>query len=615
MPTQFSSSRSYSGEFNLLSYQNTKTPKDFGHIEITMGDVGHDREQSALFVNPNGDGETTPLLQDQNKAAIPAEQSETESEEEEQTIIVAEVSGVKLWLILISGWLGVFLGAVDVSEIFPIDLYQNNADPSLKASIIATLSAPISSDFKSLSLMSWLATAYLIANAACQPISGRLTDIFGRGPGLIFSNVFFAAGNLICGLAQNEHVMIFGRVVAGIGGGGLMAIATFLCTDLVPLRKRGVFQGIGNIAYGSGAMLGGVFGGLINDYSSWGWRLAFLVQVPPVLVSACLVAYLVRIPPKVSQKSYLARIDFVGAFLIIVFLVLLLLGLNAGGNSVPWVHPLPLTTIPLSVVAGIVFVVWESRAAQPIIPVRLFVDRTVFTACMTNLFSTMANMMSLFYVPLYLQVRGSSATEAGLVILFASIGISLGSMGSGFIMKTTGRYIGLGILSLLFQLAHVIILIPADETTPKWELMLSFAFLGTGYGAMLTITLLACLAAVDHAQQAVITSATYAFRSVGGTVGITVASAVYQNVLRTRLWDTFGHLAGAAEEINRIRDDLNELKHLPPGWSKDVVVSVFVEAFRGVWLTILGLVVVGLVCVSLMKQHVLHTTLARSERS
>lgn len=368
-----------------------------------------------------GSDETTPLLGNQNKSTVSPDEPPPESNNDEQTIIVEEVKGFKLWLILFTCWIGVFLGAID-------------------STIIATLSAPISSEFRSLSVLSWLATAYLISNAACQPISGRLTDIFGRGPGLVFSNIFFAAGNLICGLARDENVMIFGRVIAGIGGGGLMSISTFLGTDLVPLRNRGVIQGIGNICYGSGAMLGGVFGGLVNDNSSWGWRLAFLVQVPPVLVSACLVAYLVRVPPKVSEKSYLARIDFTGAFSLIVFLVLLLLGLNAGGNLVPWISPLPLTTLPLSLVAFVAFIIWESRAKQPVIPVRLLVDRTVFTACMTNLLCCMTNMMALFYVPIYLQSRGYSATDSGLVILFAPIGICICSVGSGLIMKKTGLY-------------------------------------------------------------------------------------------------------------------------------------------------------------------------------
>jgi MFS family permease len=107
-------------------------------------------------------------------------------------------------------------------------------------------------------LISWLASAYLIANAALQPLSGRLTDIFGRRSGLVASNILFLAGNLICGIAQKQWIMILGRVVAGMGGGGLMAISTFVGSDLVPLRKRGLIQGFGNVCYGLGAGIGGV---------------------------------------------------------------------------------------------------------------------------------------------------------------------------------------------------------------------------------------------------------------------------------------------------------------------------------------------------------------------
>lgn len=530
--------------------------------------------------------ETTPLLNGQSNSA-------QQQPDEEQTVLASDVSGARLWIILASAYVGVFLGAIDTT-------------------IIATLSAPISSEFKSLSLLSWLAAGYLIANAACQPISGRLTDIFGRGPGLVFSNIFFAAGNLICGLAQSSGMMIFGRVVAGIGGGGLMSISTFLASDLVPLRKRGVIQGVGNICFGLGSMLGGVFGGFVNDNSAMGWRLAFLVQVPVVVVSGLLVFFLVKVPPKISNKSYLSRIDFVGAFLTMSFLVVLLLGLNAGGNMVAWTDPLVLTTLPLSLVLLIGFVIWEDRNAQPIIPVRLLIHRTVFTACVTNLVCTMANTTLIFYVPMYLQVLGYSPTQSGLRILFGSLGVSFSSIGCGLIMKKTGRYLALGICVLISFVAGTAIISTLDANSPSWVPFPAFILTGAGYGGMLTVTLLACIAAVDHSQQAVITSSTYAFRSVGATLGITIASVVYQNILKARLWERFGSEPGAAGEIGRIRDDLDELKHLPAGW-KDGVISSFMEAFRGVWLTTLGLAIVGLVCVSLMKQHKLHTNLARRE--
>lgn len=557
-----------------------------------------DPRQAPALTHARSD-ETTPLLDGRSSENVSNGsdsqqlQNSSTAQDQEQTVLVSDISSARLWVILASAFVGVFLGAIDTT-------------------IIATLSAPISSEFKSLSLLSWLAAAYLIANAACQPISGRLTDIFGRGPGLVFSNVFFAAGNLICGLAQSSTVMILGRVVAGIGGGGLMSISTFLASDLVPLRKRGVVQGFGNICFGSGAMLGGVFGGFVNDNSSMGWRLAFLVQVPIVAISGLLVYFLVKVPPKMSNKSYLSRIDFVGAFLTMSFLVVLLLGLNAGGNLVAWTDPLVLTTLPLSLVLLISFVVWESRNAQPIIPVRLLIHRTVLTACITNLVCTMANTTLIFYVPMYLQVLGYSPTQSGLRILFGSLGVSISSIGCGLIMKKTGRYLALGICVLISFVAGTAFISTLDANSPSWVPFPAFILTGAGYGGMLTVTLLACIAAVDHSQQAVITSATYAFRSVGATLGITISSVVFQNILKVRLWDRFGLEPGAAKEIKSIRDDLNELKHLPAGWREGVITS-FMEAFRGVWLTTLGLAIVGLVCVSLMKQHKLHSNLARRD--
>ena len=223
-----------------------------------MALTGHDHAGGPSF-------ETTPLLGNNSTKIIPNDASNHEetianagdNRPENDVPLAEEPSTGKLLLVMGSIWFGTFLAALD-------------------STIVATLSAPISASFSSLSLLSWLASAYFIANAALQPISGRLTDILSRRTGLLFSNVFFAAGNLICGLATSESVMILGRVVAGMGGGGLNAISTFVASDLIPLRRRGVWQGFGNISFGLGASLGGVFGGWIND--TWGWRKAFLIQ-------------------------------------------------------------------------------------------------------------------------------------------------------------------------------------------------------------------------------------------------------------------------------------------------------------------------------------------------
>lgn len=509
---------------------------------------------------------------------------------EDDAPIAEEPSTARLVLILSSIWLGCFLAALDQT-------------------IIATLSAPISASFNSLSLLSWLASAYLIANAALQPLSGRLTDILSRRTGLVFSNIFFAAGNLICGLAKTESVMIFGRVISGMGGGGLTAISTFVASDLVPLRKRGVIQGLGNICYGVGAGLGGVLGGWIND--TWGWRNAFLIQVPFTVVSAVLVFFVLDIPVKKTNVSAWRRIDFLGAASLIVTLVLLLLGLNSGGNVVPWTHPLVLTTVSLSVISFIVFIYIEnSYASEPVIPVKLMLNRTVWSACLTNWFTTMSTFGLIFYGPIYLQVQGLTTTQAGERLIALSLGMAFGSILTGLIMRWTGRYYYLSCIVLLIMVVSFGIITTFDLKTPAWEPFVVFAFAGFGYSGMLTATLLALISAVAHEHQAVITSASYAFRSTGSAIGITIASAVFQNILNIELWNKLGDREGAAKIIGRLRDNLDEIKILPPEW-KAGVIDVYIDALRGVFLTTLGLAVLGFLVSLAMREHTLHNNLAR----
>ncbi|KAH8427915.1 uncharacterized protein LDX57_005618 [Aspergillus melleus] len=529
--------------------------------------------------------EQTPLLGDQTQNA-------TVTPQESEVPVAEEPTTKELLLVLGSIWIGVFLAALDTT-------------------IVATLTAPISSSFHSLSLLSWLATSYLISNAAFQPLSGRLTDIFSRRTGLVLSNIFFAAGNVICGLAKSEWTIILGRVVAGIGGGGLTAISTFVTSDLVPLRKRGVWQGIGNLCYGAGSGLGGVFGGWIND--TLGWRWAFLIQVPFVAVSCVVVAFTVKVPVKETTRGKLKRVDFLGAITLVITLILFLLGLNAGGNQVPWTHPLILTTLPLSAVSFCIFVYVEANvASEPVIPVRLLLDRTVSSACLTNWFTTMAVFGLLFYLPLFFQVQGLSATAAGVRLIPQAVGTAMGSLGSGILMRATGRYQAMNFAAMALMILGGSLICTLDLTTPTLLPFVYFFILGVAYGSMLTITLVALISAVDHKHHAVITSASYAFRSTGSTIGITVASAVFQNMLKSGLWNRFGNREDADEVIRRIRDSLDEIWKLPADW-KSGVLDAYMESLRAAFVTLLALAILGAAVSLGMRQHKLHSSLARRD--
>ncbi|MCJ1430855.1 hypothetical protein MMC27_000205 [Xylographa pallens] len=548
-----------------------------------MTDDARPEEERPLLSNGKGT--------DNGTSSSDTEQSVGSHDSEATDVPIAEEPTTgQLIRVMSSIWFGSFLAALD-------------------STLVATLSGPISSSFNSLSLLSWLASGYFVANAALQPLSGKLTDIYGRRAGLVFSNIFFAAGNLICGLATEEWVIILGRVVAGMGGGGLNAISTFVGSDLVPLRRRGVWQGIGNIWFGLGAGLGGVFGGWIND--TYGWRWAFLVQVPLTVVSGTLVFLTVKIPIKETGKAKWKRIDWLGAFTLIATLVLLLLGLNSGGNVVPWTHPLVLTTLPLSIVSLLIFIYVESNYAdEPVIPVRLLLNRTVFSACLTNWFFTMATFGILFYGPIYFQVRGYSATQAGARLIPQSVGVGLGSVGSGIIMRWLGRYYALNIGIQVIFLLGMALISTFTLNTPTWLPIVSFLCTGIGYSGMLTVTLIALISAVDHAHQAVMTSASYAFRSTGSTIGITIASSVFQNVVKSELWARFGDRKDAATIIPRVRDSLDEIKRLPDSW-KAGVMEVYMDALRAVFLSLLGIGVLGALVSLGMREHKLHKNIAR----
>jgi len=357
--------------------------------------------------------------------------------------------------------------------------------------------------------------------------------------------------------------------------------------------------------------VGGVFGGYIND--KLGWRWAFYIQVPFIVVNLIINFFTIRIPVKDNDKSKIKRVDFAGAFCLCAALVLLLLGLNSGGNTVPWKHPLILTTLPLSAVFLIAFVIIEDRyAAEPIIPVRLLLHRTVACACLTNWFITMSVFAIFYYAPIYFQaIQGFSTTQVGARLIPTSVGAAVGSMSSGILMRATGRYYWLNATAQFgMVVATALIAVLFHCGLPAWPPFLILLLHGSAYGAMLTVTLLALLAAVGHEHQAVITSASYAFRSTGSTIGITIASAVFQNILKTGLWARFGDYPDAENIIQRIRDDVDEVNKLGPKW-RTAVVGIYEEALNGVWVVVLILAVTGALISLGMREHVLHKKLDR----
>ncbi|KAI9647013.1 hypothetical protein NHQ30_005015 [Ciborinia camelliae] len=282
-----------------------------------------------------------------------------------------------------------------------------------------------------------------------------------------------------------------------------------------------------------------------------------------------------------------------------------------GDEQLPWNHPLVYISLPLSLISLLGFIYIELYlASEPVIPVRLLTDRTVLAACFTNWFGTMAIYVIIFYVPLYYQVRGESTTASGIRIIPQSIGSSIGSLGSGIIMNRTGKYKGVSLITLAMLVFGTALLSTLNSHSPDWPIYLSLTLTGIGYGALLTTTLLAIISAVSHDHHSLVTSASYAFRSTGSSIGITIASAVYQNILKADLWATFADHPDAEHIIRKIRDSFDGLQSLPDDW-RDAVLNCYMHSFRAVFGTALAFAVLGAVAGSAMRQNVLHERLDR----
>ena len=406
-------------------------------------------------------------------------------------------------------------------------------------------------------------------------------------------------------------MIILGRALAGLGGGGLNTISTIFASDYVPLRRRGLWQGLSNVCWALGNGLGGVFGGFLDDV--WDWRLAFLVQLPLTLASVVMIKVHVE-KSKISEgASRIKRVNFLGCFLLIVTLVVFLTGLNSGGNIVPWTHPLVLTALPLSAMFFCAFVTVEEKfACERVVPVRLVFNRTVAGACFTSWFFTMIAYALEFYTVIFFRVRGLSATAAGASLIPFSITTAVGSIGAGMITTRTGKYKWLNIVTLILMLLATISIAMSTLSTPVWTTIFSLSIASLAIGSMLIVTLLALISAVEHEQQAVVTSLQYGFRSTGSVIGVAIASAVFQNVLNSQLWSKLGQREHAADLIDRMRGDLDALKLLQPK-DEDMVRESFMLALKAAFWTLVGMALLGLASGMLMRELKLHTSLDRQD--
>ncbi|WP_241037347.1 DHA2 family efflux MFS transporter permease subunit [Blastococcus litoris] len=449
----------------------------------------------------------------------------------------------------------------------------------------------------------WVVTATLLASTASTPIWGKLADLFSKKLLIQLSITIFVVGSMLAGLSQSVETLIAWRVLQGLGLGGLQALVQIAMAAMISPRERGRYSGLLGGVMAVATVGGPLLGGLLVDTSWLGWRWCFYVGVPFGVVALVLLQRTLHLP--VTKRT--VHIDYLGAAFLTAGVSALLIWVTLAGDSFAWASTETALFLSGGIAAVVAFVVTELKAKEPIVPLRLFRDRTTTLAIIASIAIGVAMFGSSVFLGQYLQIsRGYSPTEAGLLTIPMVAGLLLSSTVSGILITRTGRWKRFLVAGSVLVVVGFGLLSSVDHETDM-VLLSGFLFvLGVGIGMTMQNLVLAVQNTVAAADLGAASSAVAFFRSLGGTIGVSVLGAVLSTRVGDLIRDGLAGVPGAAEAAGSGDVGLANLADAPPAIQTLIRVS-YGDATGRIFLISAVIAVIAMGAIVLIREIALST--------
>ena len=413
--------------------------------------------------------------------------------------------------ILFAVMLGLFLGALD----------QTIVGPALPT-IVTELTG---NDY-----YVWAITIYLLTSTISVPFWGKLSDVYGRKPIYMLGIVIFLVGSALSGLSQNMTMLIAFRGIQGIGAGALFPVALAIIGDLFSPKERGKYQGLFGAVFGIAFVVGPLLGGYLTD--NFGWHWIFYVNIPIGLVALVVIQ---RLLPTVKTSSATRNFDILGGAIFTVAISFLLVGLT-NKQFGEWTDPTVGGFILIGVIGSLIFLVAESRAKEPIVPLDLWRGRTYSASIISTFFASFAFFGAIVFLPRWFQVvEGFSATNSGLAALPLVVGLIFSSILSGLFVSRTGHYKWLLVGAIALMGLATLLMTQLTKDTPVPVVWLWMLIAGLGVGPTFSVFTIVIQNAVPFHQLGVATSNLTFFRQIGGTIALAFVGTIFASSFEEEL--------------------------------------------------------------------------------